>query len=258
LCLEECGAQIGRSRQAVGHRATTLGIGPERRAQSREARQPKYATVEARNAAIGQATKERIARDGHPRGALGLQHTPEHLARMADGARRWNKEASPIAKENVRERIEATLLKRHGTLSPGFKAQSAAYSRTNHGRRQDLDNQFFRSMWEANYARYLNFLQAQGLILKWEYEPDTFWFEAIRRGTRSYLPDFKVTDPDGSVHYDEVKGWMDPKSKTKIARMAKYHPDVDLRVIDAKAYREIARKLGGAIAGWETDKRGRL
>jgi hypothetical protein len=44
---------------------------------------------------------------------------------------------------------------------------------------------------------------------------------------------------------------MDAKSKTKLKRMAKYHPAVDLRVIDAKAYREIDRKLGGAIPNWE-------
>jgi hypothetical protein len=112
-------------------------------------------------------------------------------------------------------------------------------------------------MWEANYARFLNWMLARGNIAKWEYEAETFWFERIKRGVRSYKPDFRITGADGAVWFVEVKGWMDPKSKTKIKRMAKYHPTVDLRVFDAKAYRELARMLGPAIPGWETDDRGR-
>lgn len=108
---------------------------------------------------------------------------------------------------------------------------------------------YFRSGWEYNYALYLEFLRAQGEISKWEFEPDTFWFENIKRGVRSYLPDFKVTDKSGVV-YHEVKGYMDPKSKTKIKRMAKYHPHIKLIVIGKKEYTEIKKKLG-AILGFE-------
>jgi hypothetical protein len=125
------------------------------------------------------------------------------------------------------------------------------YSRAKRGRRSDLGDIFFRSAWEANYARFLVWQQAQGLIRKWEHEPETFWFEKIKRGVRSYLPDFRVTAIDGSVYYVEIKGWMDAKSRTKLARMARYHPSVDLRIVDAKAYREIERKLSPAIPHWE-------
>jgi hypothetical protein len=58
---------------------------------------------------------------------------------------------------------------------------------------------FFRSRWEANYARYLEFQKQHGLILGWQHEPETFWFEGVKRGTCSYLPDFKVTLCDRSV-----------------------------------------------------------
>ena len=34
---------------------------------------------------------------------------------------------------------------------------------------------FFRSRWEANYARYLEWLCSIGQIAKWEHEPQTFW-----------------------------------------------------------------------------------
>lgn len=134
-------------------------------------------------------------------------------------------------------------------------SKAVGYSRCKHGRREDLGGQYFRSSWEANYARFLNLLISQKQIEKWEYESETFWFENIRRGVRSYTPDFKITEHNGNVYFVEVKGWMDARSKTKIKRMAKYHPKVELRVVDAKAYREIAKKLGGAIPDWEHEKK---
>ena len=90
-----------------------------------------------------------------------------------------------------------------------------------------------------------------GEIKKWEHEPETFWFESIMRGCRSYLPDFRVTENNGSIVYHEVKGWMDARSKTKIKRMAKYHPDVKLIVIDSKAYNALAKQMSKSIVGWE-------
>jgi hypothetical protein len=99
---------------------------------------------------------------------------------------------------------------------------------------------YARSSWEANIAAYLQFLVETGEIEKWEHEPETFWFEAIRRGVRSYLPDFRVTYKNGKVEYIEVKGYMDSKSKTKINRMRIYHPTVILRVIGKTEYKRIA------------------
>lgn len=103
---------------------------------------------------------------------------------------------------------------------------------------------FFRSKWEANYALYLNFLVKQKQILKWEYEADVFIFDAIQFGTRSYRPDFKIFNINGSVHYDEVKGYMDTKSLTKIKRMKKYHPKIVLNLIEKKDYMSIKSKVG--------------
>jgi hypothetical protein len=112
---------------------------------------------------------------------------------------------------------------------------------------------YYRSRWEANYARYLEWLKRRGEILSWEHEPETFWFEGIKRGCVSYLPDFKITDKDGTLEYHEVKGWMDPKSKTKIKRMAKYHPDVKLVVIKKSAYKKLESLLSRMITGWERE-----
>ncbi len=126
------------------------------------------------------------------------------------------------------------------------------YRNVRRGHRDDL-GMFFRSAWEANWARYLNFLIANQYdpTERWEYEPDTFWFEGIRRGVVSYMPDFKVWERGKEPYYHEVKGRLDAKSKTKLKRMAKYHPNVRVDLIDQKAYREVERKLGRAIPGWE-------
>ena len=77
----------------------------------------------------------------------------------------------------------------------------------------------------------LQFLKDQKVIQEWEHEPKTFWFEAIKRGVRSYMPDFKITEKEGTHYWVEVKGYMDARSHTKIKRFAKYYPEERLIVI---------------------------
>jgi len=104
---------------------------------------------------------------------------------------------------------------------------------------------------EANFARYLEWLKKVHKVKTWEHEPETFWFEAIKRGVRSYKPDFRVVDDNGKTVYYEVKGYMDAKSKTKLKRMAKYYPEIELVVVDAKRYAEIKRNVAPLIKDWE-------
>lgn len=120
---------------------------------------------------------------------------------------------------------------------------------------------YFRSKAEYRYALYLQFLMKNLEILKWEHEPETFWFEGIKRGVTSYKPDFKVyydrTEPstrygaDVQHYWVEVKGYMDPKSATKIKRFRKYFPNETLIVIDKKWFALNYKKLKGFIKGWE-------
>ena len=110
---------------------------------------------------------------------------------------------------------------------------------------------YYRSKWEANYARILEFHRRHALIHSWRHEPKTFWFEEIRRGVRSYLPDFEVIYPDGRPEYHAVKGWYDSKSKPKTKRMAKYYPDVKLRMVFQREYRTLAKQLAPLITDWE-------
>lgn len=125
------------------------------------------------------------------------------------------------------------------------------YSRANGGKRADLNNRYFRSGWEANWARYLNWLQSRGEIVSWEYETETFEFAPIKRGARFYTPDFKVTNADGKSQFHEVKGWMDPRSATKLRRMKKYFPEIEVLVIDKPVYAAVAKKVAPLIKEWE-------
>jgi len=124
------------------------------------------------------------------------------------------------------------------------------------GTRKDLGI-YVRSSWEANYARYLNFLKKNREIQDWEYEPDTFYFENIKRGTRSYTPDFKIMENDGEIIYHEVKGYMDQKSRTKLNRMKKYYPEIKIILIMKKEMMEIKNKVGAFLL-WESNTNDKL
>lgn len=118
---------------------------------------------------------------------------------------------------------------------------------------RDVDGRriYFRSAWEANYGRYLQWQKEREEIVEWYHEPQTFWFEGIRRGCVSYLPDFQVIHTDASTEWIEVKGFMDPKSRTKISRFRKYYPKEKLRVVDAKWYKKNSKNLSSIIPEWE-------
>lgn len=122
------------------------------------------------------------------------------------------------------------------------------------GKRADLNGQFFRSSWEANYARYLNWLIQHNQIVAWEFEPDTYEFIRIKRGTRFYTPDFKITNLNGSIEYHEIKGYMDDRSRIKLDRMRRYFPDVKVILIDKDAYYALATTMRHIIPEWETQR----
>lgn len=135
-----------------------------------------------------------------------------------------------------------------------YKGQNASESgsRSRGGRRADLNGLYVRSAWEANYARYLDWLIQNGEIEKWEYEPETFEFIRIKRGVRFYTPDFRITNKNGSIEYHEIKGWMDAKSAVKLKRMAKYYPNIKVVLIDEPVYKALAKSMKSFIPEWET------
>lgn len=132
------------------------------------------------------------------------------------------------------------------------------YGNSKGGRRSDIDNLYFRSRWEANYARFLNFIKETGEIIKWEYEPKTFWFDGIKRGCVSYTPDFRITYKSGLVRWTEVKGYFDQKSKTKLKRMKKYFPNEIIDLLDSTKYRALSKAMRNIIPNWEIDNKKKI
>lgn len=112
------------------------------------------------------------------------------------------------------------------------------YSNANGGKRGDLNNQYFRSNWEANYARILN---EQKIV--WQYEPETF---QLSNGT-TYTPDFKT----GDKRFVEIKGWYDSDSKQKILLFLKEYPDYELELIGKTEYYSLRSLFKDIIPAWE-------
>lgn len=114
------------------------------------------------------------------------------------------------------------------------------------GKRKDLGDIWFRSSWEANYARLLNHFKDWQFIKDWEFEPHTFKLEDCR-----YLPDFRVESLNGHVAYHEVKGYMTEEGQRKLDGMAETHPDVDLLLVDADRYKFLEGACADKIPHWE-------
>lgn len=179
----------------------------------------------------------------HPKGMLNKHHSTKSKQSISEANKKsWGNMTKQ--KLNVRSAKQRQTKINNGTLNPMLNC-SSPYSRTKSGKREDLGNVFFRSSWEANIARYFNFMG-----IKWQFEPKTFIFYAIKKGCVSYLPDFYLPEEDKWV---EVKGWMDKKSVTKLNRFKKYYPEEykKLELIDQKKYNEIKKKMSSLIPNWE-------
>jgi hypothetical protein len=199
------------------------------------------------------ASRSLRRRDGLPKrlpNPAGGQHVPRATCKVCGGLFY----AAPVRKRRGHGVYCST-----GCRGVAMARRPESWPQTKHrrgigGRRPDLGGLYLRSRWEANWARYLNLLVQQRVIVGWEYEPCVFEFSAIKRGSRTYTPDFRVTYPDGTVIYQELKGWMDPKSATKLARMSRYYPDVKLEVIGKKEYTRMSTIVGCGLPGWEEAK----
>lgn len=236
--LSELAQRLGRTRNTISKEARRMGLTVQGRPNSERAK--KQQSIRQR---------EYLAVNEHPKGMAGKHHTEAMKQAHSDILREAAKKRTPLEDLIRTTKANATKIARYGTGNPSMQGKNP-YSRTKSGKRADLDNRFFRSAWEANYARYLNFLIAQGSIAAWEYEPKTFVFEGVTRGQLTYTPDFKVIEHDASYVWHEVKGWMDAKSKAKLKRMAKFFPDEKVIVIGPDEYKAI-RKWAGLIPDWE-------
>lgn len=99
-------------------------------------------------------------------------------------------------------------------------------------------------------ARWLNWRQEKGEIAKWEFEPHTFTFPGVTRGAVCYTPDFRLTYPDGSTEWIEVKGWEKPADRGKWKKLRQYYPLVKLTILGEPAYKSLSQQFGG-LPHWE-------
>lgn len=111
------------------------------------------------------------------------------------------------------------------------------YTSARGGVRSDL-GMYFRSTWEANFARIQNFLNK-----KWSYERDTFQLEE----SMSYTPDFFVEDEN---LYYEIKGRWTEKAKRQLTLMSIKFPNVIVKVIDYVEYSKL-KELYRHKVQWE-------
>jgi hypothetical protein len=234
--LDKVSEHLKRDKTNVCRKARSLGLTDQSR---------KKTIIATKN--IKESSKGRWTRRQHPRGMSGKHHSKETKLVISEKTRlTMSSPDSYVHSEENRQRCSDVA---HKMQTSGLLRQR--YSRGSMGKREDLGGLYVRSSWEANYARYLNWLVIQGSIKSWQYEPDEFIFEEIKRGCRSYLPDFKIFNLDGTIEYHEVKGWMDQKSATKLKRMAKYYPDIKIIVIDSDAYKILRRDIKIFIPNWE-------
>jgi len=91
-----------------------------------------------------------------------------------------------------------------------------------HGKHIKYKNIWFRSTWEANFAKWLTLSN-----IKWLYEQKTFDL-----GKTNYTPDFYL--PEFNC-YIEIKGWWRRDAKRKFKLFKKNYLNVNIIVLNRKA-----------------------
>lgn len=127
------------------------------------------------------------------------------------------------------------------------------------GIRPDLGHNC-RSALEANLERFLRFSGYQMWTGEGE-PPAGRWYRYEGRrwplpgGCGDYLADYEVwpglIDPQRPYEVLEAKGWLDSRSKTKLKRMAKLHPDSPVELITAQRLEELVGRGKSIIPHWE-------
>ena len=224
--------KYNRTRQFVSRQARLLGLTKRSRKHSEKL-----------------VKRDKMNRKGwwethtHPRGMLGKKHTPEAKALMGRSVRATWAAFSKEKKRAIKIKRMEHRLKNKGSIVADLGRMNWKSGYRKIGRRII----FFRSSWEANYARYLQLLKNRRLIKRWEYETKTYFF---RKEGFCYLPDFKVFFQD---HWElhEVKGWVDDRSRRNLALMRKHYPHVKIVTIAKTEYKRIQGLFAIQIPNWE-------
>lgn len=239
--LHELSKLLKRSKSTICSKANELGLTNISR------KRKNFETFEVRS----ERQKASIKKNGHPRGALGIKHSPETRAVLSAKSIAGNKrlKAEGRLPSKIKKQFE-TKMERYGTIAPPrHKASWKQGWRMIAGK-----NCYFRSSWEFNYALYLQSLVEKNEIVSWKFEPRVFWFTYIEDNLPSYRPDFEIVFGDGRIQYHEVKGWYDERSKNKLAKMKVEFPQTILVMID-KHWFKANKHLENVFPDWEKIKK---
>ena len=243
MSYKDMAGVLNKNSSNVCRKCKELGLIKTKKSKSVLYSVPKKIYTKEQREEMSIRAKEWYKTHEHPKGFKGHKHSDIEREKMAKNIKKWwnNVNIKVIQERNNKQRQTRIL---NNTLNP-MNNQENPYSRARGGKRSDLNNIYFRSAWEANIARYYNYLG-----IEWQFEPKTFVFENIKRGNVSYTPDFYLPKEDKWI---EVKGWMDGKSKTKLKRFKEQYPNeyAKLQLITEKEYKEIQRKLACFIKNWE-------
>ncbi len=110
-----------------------------------------------------------------------------------------------------------------------------------HSFKRDLGHHC-RSTWEANYARYLLWINK-----KYKYEPKTFTIRLPNEIKGTYTPDFLVNGNE----WHEVKGWEDRNTIKKWKLFQQQYPEEKFILIDRIKYKKIEKLFKYIIPNWE-------
>ena len=226
--LSEISILLKRTPSFISRKAKELGL----------TNKTKKFVSEEQKLKVSERIKKYIKENGHPKGMINKKHSEKTKIKLSEKSKlAWKNPNYILHSEEYKQKISDRMAKQQAS---GKMANN--YSKAKNGTVTLNDKTYFyRSSWEVNIAAYLVFQKDNKMILDWEYEPDVFWFDNIKRGVRSYKPDFKITRLDGTQYYIEVKGWMDNKSKTKLNRMRIYYPEIEIELIDQKRYNSIKK-----------------
>lgn len=233
--LKDFSKSIGRTIPFISRYAKSEGLSNKNRSVGAQVKE---------NCSVN--SKKWLEKNDHPKGMKGKTHSQEMKQSMSQRIKTYYKNLTPEKKALQYSKMVQSQ-RDNGVYNKPRGSWNSAW-RTIGGK-----TKFFRSRWEANYARYLQLLKEKGEIIDWEHEPQTFWFLEIMRGSRSYLPDFKITKLDGTHYWIEVKGWMDSRSLTKLKRFAKYYPDEVLVLIRGDWFKKNSDELMRVIPDWEIE-----
>lgn len=154
-----------------------------------------------------------------------------------NGANHWSQ--TPEGRKRISEihKGKYVSIEKMQALSQKALKSQTMHSRSKKGFREDIGC-FFRSTWEANYARYLN-----SQNIKWKYETITY---NLGLG-KSYTPDFILED---GTHI-EIKGWLTEKGAEKIRLFQEQYPSIRLEIVDKVCYNNLKSQHQFTIENWE-------